>query len=262
MKPFKFGQLMKHLVRAKQKKPDLPEVFRASEAQIPEKTLTRDMFREAQERFKNAKAGGGMLVQPGFGGTRQGYADDDGRRVKNKKRLKQLDEETALYTDGRYKTYDSLPDDRKLKQTIGKRATLRAQGKNIGAGKGQPGVLRPVGEDFVSPMKDARVAAKKVETSKLKYQSSPVGERLQWIANNGKNYDNPETFIKAYEKHFKHKIGSKKDVLFNTPGKKALTQIDNLINTGRTQQDLFTLTFKDGKAFNQEELFKASIILL
>jgi hypothetical protein len=260
MNPIKFGQLMKHLVRAKQKKPDLPEVFRASEAQIPEKTLTRDMFREAQERFKNAKAGGGMLVQPGFGGTRQGYADDDGRRVKNKKRLKQLDEETALYTDGRYKTYDSLPDDRKLKQTIGKRATLRAQGKNIGAGKGQPGVLRPVGEDFVSPMKDARVAAKKVETSKLKYQSSPVGERLQWIANNGKNYDNPETFIKAYEKHFKHKIGSKKDVLFNTPGKKALTQIDNLINTGRTQQDLFTLTFKDGKAFNQEELFKASII--
>ena len=76
MNPFKFGQLMKHLVRAKQKKPDLPEVFRASEAQIPEKTLTRDMFREAQERFKNAKAGGGMLVQPGFGGTRQGYAKD------------------------------------------------------------------------------------------------------------------------------------------------------------------------------------------
>ena len=77
MNPFKFGQLMKHLVRAKQKKPDLPEVFRASEAQIPEKTLTRDMFKEAQERFKNAKAGGGMLVQPGFGGTRQGYAKDN-----------------------------------------------------------------------------------------------------------------------------------------------------------------------------------------
>jgi len=34
------------------------------------------MFKEAQERFKNAKAGGGMLVQPGFGGTRQGYAKD------------------------------------------------------------------------------------------------------------------------------------------------------------------------------------------
>ena len=76
MNPFKFGQLMKHLVRAKQKKPDLPEVFRASDAPIPEETLTRDMFKEAQERFKNSKAGGGMLVQPGFDGTRQGYASD------------------------------------------------------------------------------------------------------------------------------------------------------------------------------------------
>ena len=76
MNPIKFGQLMKHLVRAKQKKPDLPEVFRASDAPIPEETLTRDMFKEAQERFKNAKAGGGMLVQPGFGGTRQGYRED------------------------------------------------------------------------------------------------------------------------------------------------------------------------------------------
>ena len=69
MNPFKFGQLMKHLVRAKQKKPDLPKVFRASDAPIPEETLTRDMFKEAQERFKNAKAGGGMLVQPSVTGS-------------------------------------------------------------------------------------------------------------------------------------------------------------------------------------------------
>ena len=73
---------MKHLVRAKQKKPDLPEVFRASDAPIPEETLTRDMFKEAQERFKNAKAGGGMLVQPGFGGTRQGYRSEKTQAVK------------------------------------------------------------------------------------------------------------------------------------------------------------------------------------
>jgi len=206
-------------------------------------------------------AGGGMLVQSSADGSRPGYADDDGRRVTNKKRLKQLNEETALYTDGRYKTYDSLPDDRKLRQTISRRATLRAQGKNIGAGKGSPGKPRPVGEDFVSPMKDARVAAKVAEKQKLRFQATPVGERLQWIANNGKNYSDPENFIKAYEKHFNHKIGSKKDVLFNTPGKKFLTQIDNLSNTGRVQQDLFTLTFDTtGKAFNQEELFKASII--
>ena len=76
MNPAKFAQMMKYLTRVKKQKPDLPDVFPASEAPVPEKTLTRDMFKEAQERFKNAKAGGGMLVQPGFGGTRQGYRED------------------------------------------------------------------------------------------------------------------------------------------------------------------------------------------
>ena len=204
-------------------------------------------FTNMQVTFRKSFADGGRI---GF---------NDGRLVKNKKRLKQLNKETALYTDGRYKTYDSVPD-RKLRQKIGQRATLRAQGKNVGAGSGSPGVPRPVGEDFVSPMKDARIASKQRQTIKTNFQEKPVGKRLQWIANNGKNYNNTKDFIKAYEKHFNHKIGSKKDVLFNTPGKKPLTQIDNLMNTGRTQQDLFTLTFKDGKAFNREELFKASII--
>jgi len=210
-----------------------------------------------------------MLVQPGFGGTRQGYKED-GRLVKSKKRLKQLNEETALYTDGRYKTYDSLPDDRKLKQTIGKRATLRAQGKNIGAGKGSPGKPRPVGEDFVSPMKDARIAAKVAETQKLKFQESEFGKRIQWIADNGKNYSDPEKFKKAYEKHFKHKIGSKKDALFNfdegAPGLKKGTnniklinyrQVDNMTFPGsKSVQPLSTIT----KNFSEDELFKASII--
>ena len=109
---------MKHLTRAKQKKPDLPEVFPASEAQIPEKTLTRDMFREAQERFKNAKAGGGMLVQPGFDGTRQGYANPKGNpefgktitgaqfkdtiQPKNLEKLKKL-EEIITKSNSQYK---------------------------------------------------------------------------------------------------------------------------------------------------------------
>ena len=273
MNPLKYAQMMKYLTRAKKTNPDLPDVFPASKAPIPAKTkIVEEM--EAVNRFVRAnprteKAGGGMLVQPGFGGTRQGYKED-GRLVKSKKRLKQLNEETALYTDGRYKTYDSLPDDRKLKQTIGKRATLRAQGKNIGAGKGSPGKPRPVGEDFVSPMKDARIAAKVAETQKLKFQESEFGKRIQWIADNGKNYSDPEKFKKAYEKHFKHKIGSKKDALFNfdegAPGLKKGTnniklinyrQVDNMTFPGsKSVQPLSTIT----KNFSEDELFKASII--
>ena len=132
-------------------------------------------------------------------------------------------------------------------------------GRNRGIGKGSPGVPKNY-ETVRDQLYTEETKAKKAKTNKLKFQAEPIGERLQWIANNGKNYNNIKDFITAYEKHFKHKIGSKTDVLFNTPGKKPLTQVDNLMNTGRTQQDLFTLTFKDGKAFNQNELFKASII--
>jgi len=231
MNPLKYAQMMKYLTRAKKTNPDLPDVFPASKAPIPAKTkIVEEM--EAVNRFVRAnprteKAGGGMLVQPGFGGTRQGYKED-GRLVKSKKRLKQLNEETALYTDGRYKTYDSLPDDRKLKQTIGKRATLRAQGKNIGAGKGSPGKPRPVGEDFVSPMKDARIAAKVAETQKLKFQESEFGKRIQWIADNGKNYSDPEKFKKAFNRTFG------KNNIFN-----------KLLNSDKTQLNLqFSDSFK------------------
>ena len=128
-------------------------------------------------------------------------------------------------------------------------------GRNRGIGKGSPGVPKTY-ETVRDQLYTEETKAKKAKTNKLKFQATPVGERLQWIANNGKNYNNPETFIKAYEKHFKHKIGSKTDILFNTSGKKPLTQVDNLINTGRDAQDLFTLK----KGFNEEELFKASII--
>ena len=78
MNPVKYAQMMKYLTRAKKQKPDLPDVFPASQAPIPAKTkIVKDM--EAVNRFVRANprqdmAGGGMLVQPGFGGTRQGYA--------------------------------------------------------------------------------------------------------------------------------------------------------------------------------------------
>jgi len=80
MNPLKYAQMMKYLTRAKKVNPELPDVFPASKAPIPAKTkIVEEM--EAVNRFVRAnprteKAGGGMLVQPGFGGTRQGYAKD------------------------------------------------------------------------------------------------------------------------------------------------------------------------------------------
>ena len=81
MNPLKFRMAMDYLTRIKKVKPDLPDVFPASQAPIP--PIREDVkLREAINRFvrdnpRQQKAGGGMLVQPGFGGVRQGYADDN-----------------------------------------------------------------------------------------------------------------------------------------------------------------------------------------
>ena len=81
MNPARFSQMMKYLTRAKKEKPDLPDVFPASEAPIPAKTQNVQET-EAVNQFvlrnpRVEKAGGGMLVQPGFGGVRQGYRKDN-----------------------------------------------------------------------------------------------------------------------------------------------------------------------------------------
>ena len=72
--------MMKYLTRAKKEKPDLPDVFPASKAPIPpvrEDVETMDAINAFVRRERQQKAnGGGMLVQPGFGGTRQGYRED------------------------------------------------------------------------------------------------------------------------------------------------------------------------------------------
>ena len=101
MNPFKYAQMMKYLTRVKKQKPDLPDVFPASKAPIPPKKESLKTM-EAINRFvrdnpRQDMAGGGMLVQPGFGGVRQGYREDKGRPVtKTKLTKKQVQE---IYKD-------------------------------------------------------------------------------------------------------------------------------------------------------------------
>ena len=80
MNPLKFRMAMDYLTRIKKVKPDLPDVFPASQAPMPPKKESLKTM-EAINRFvrdnpRTEKAGGGMLVQPGFDGTRQGYRED------------------------------------------------------------------------------------------------------------------------------------------------------------------------------------------
>ena len=51
---------------------DDDEVTTADQIDRPQQALDREMFQTA---FRQQKAGGGMLVEPGFGGVRQGYKD-------------------------------------------------------------------------------------------------------------------------------------------------------------------------------------------
>ena len=86
MNPIKYAQMIKYLTRVKKEKPNLPDVFPASELSTPTKTKTvEDM--EAVNRFvrdnpRQDMAGGGMLVQPSSDGSRPGY-NGRGRKSKN-----------------------------------------------------------------------------------------------------------------------------------------------------------------------------------
>ena len=113
MNPARFSQMMKYLTRAKKEKPDLPDVFPASKAPIPAKTKTVEEM-EAVNRFmlrnpRVEKAGGGMLVQPGFGGTRQGYRSD---KTQTAKEIESIKLKTEPLNKGEkvklYRSYDDL----------------------------------------------------------------------------------------------------------------------------------------------------------
>jgi hypothetical protein len=88
MNPARFSQMMKYLTRAKKEKPDLPDVFPASQAPIPPKTQTVEEMEAINafiKRERQQKAGGGMLVQPSADGSRPGYANPKGNPEFGKK---------------------------------------------------------------------------------------------------------------------------------------------------------------------------------
>ena len=68
MPPDKYSQMINHLTRRKIQNPFIPD----SAIERPKRILEIEAFQDFNKR--NPKADGGMLVKPGFSGTRQGYA--------------------------------------------------------------------------------------------------------------------------------------------------------------------------------------------
>ena len=120
MNPAKFAQMMKYLTRVKKEKPDLPDVFPASKAPIPpvrEDVETTEAINAFIRRERQQKAGGGMLVQPGFGGTRQGYATPKDKLI-DRELLSQLIE-NANNSDKFFTKEDIMEMYAKKKKTVG-----------------------------------------------------------------------------------------------------------------------------------------------
>jgi len=134
MNPLKYAQMMKYLTRAKKQNPNLPDVFPASKAPIPAKTQNVEEMEAINEfMLRNPrveKAGGGMLVQPGFGGTRQGYK---GPPIKPPTK-NQLEVTNKVYSEKYGKTGIDLWES--LKQS--ERSNIR-QGNVTGGTGGVPG---------------------------------------------------------------------------------------------------------------------------
>jgi len=122
MNPFKYAQMIKYLTRAKKAKPDLPDVFPASQAPIPPKTKNVEEI-EAINRFTKANprqdmAGGGMLVQPSADGSRPGYAKDLPEGISIRPHGK--------YPDQKYYTYQIMKDGKTVSSNM-----LKATPKNL-----------------------------------------------------------------------------------------------------------------------------------
>ena len=94
LNPKQYSEMLDHLTRKKIKNPfiDAEDIVVNKKPEVEQ----REMFnRFNQANPRQDMAGGGMLVQPGFGGTRQGYKDDNlpdfitktdsGYRVRSKK---------------------------------------------------------------------------------------------------------------------------------------------------------------------------------
>ena len=94
MPPDRYSQMIKHLTRKKIKNPFTP----ASAIQRPKKILEIEAFQDFNAR--NKLAGGGMLVQPGFGDMREGFKKDYD--------VKELDKATEYYTKGEFKKFSDI----------------------------------------------------------------------------------------------------------------------------------------------------------
>jgi hypothetical protein len=109
--------------------------------------------------------------------------------------------------------------------------------------------------------------AKKVQMQRAKtYLNTDAGKQLKWIADNGKNYENPQKMVTAFEKKFKTKLVKANlftDIVPTAKGSKKMYGLKYLAHAGNDAlikgHNLDNM-FQFIPGFSEEELFKASIL--
>ena len=183
MNPLKYAQMMKYLTRAKKEKPDLPDVFPASKAPIPpvrEDVETMDAINAFIRRERQQKAGGGMLVQPGFGGVRQGYA-------REKKLTKTMEKRISNYESKTGNNYEDQPNWRKK--------DIR-DGNWTGGGKGEkfkdPAFIKAIKSEGSAIQQVRDFLQESIRENKGKpvvFKTIPQIKRLAGVTSTGKGID-------------------------------------------------------------------------
>ena len=211
MNPFKYAQMMKYLTRVKKQKPDLPDVFPASQAPIPAKTKTVEEM-EAVNRFVRAnprteKADGGMLVQPGFGGTRQGYADKSGRETVHLVNVTGNPNHSGIYRTTNLKTGSVSYRGGYTRRGEGGRKFTKTSSTIKGARADLDKALQiPKGKSVIQLQKE-RGAGNLLKDKKFMNQLEKAFEEVSKLEKKG--YGNIDNIVKKYQKKFFVKPGSK-----------------------------------------------------
>ena len=270
MNPIKFAQMMKYLTRAKNVDPSLPKVTTADKIPIPSKKQPVEEMEAINEFMRRnprvEKAGGGMLVQPGFGGMRQGYAKPVGNR-KGQFTTKAMDN----ISDAILKAY--ADDDISLlfeKSKVNPTGLISAKDSKQGIfsliKKDQDRlntIVKNTGldQETILDMLDDRDAYNSLEkgssSQKTRYAKRDkfFNHAEKWLTTNAKRYSDPEKFEKAFIRTFgKNNLITKtiKANITEARGKGRLTGFsDDFIKTIMSVREGTT---KADDAFNSKQL--------
>jgi hypothetical protein len=118
---------------------DDEQVTTADKIDRPQQALDREAYSDFMKR--NPMAGGGMLVQPGFDGTRQGYAKSKGKGIQLTKKEQKLLKDSLSTEDFNKLDFD--------------RTGLQSGQKNYGVGRNDDRILLRKVRNILNPGQDS-----------------------------------------------------------------------------------------------------------